>query len=329
MATASNLGFPRIGYHRQLKQATEKYWAKQLSAQELLETGRLIRAKNWQMQKEAGISHVPSNDFSFYDHILDAAITFGAIPKYCIDEINTGQPERTLELYFNLARGRTDENRPGHTDVPVTALEMTKWFDTNYHYIVPELEANQQFKLCSKKPVEEFLEAKELGIHTRPVIIGPVSFLKLSKMKDGHNNRWSLLPGLLQVYKQLFILLKSAGADCLQIDEPCLVLDIDDETKNAYKSAYESLSNCGLKLLLTTYFGQLGKNLELALSLPTAGIHLDFTDEHNKTFDQHSPNKEPDRRVSDLSSRYSLPDKWPENKILSAGIIDGRNIWAC
>ena len=330
MTISSNLGFPRIGHHRQLKLATEKYWAKQLTAEQLLETGKAIRAKNWQIQKEAGISHIPSNDFSFYDHILDAAITFGAIPKNYIEEISAGagKHEQILELYFNLARGHADEDGDGHKNFPVTALEMTKWFDTNYHYIVPELEADQQFKLCSKKPVEEFLEAKELDIHTRPVIIGPVSFLKLAKMKDGHNNRWSLLPGLLKVYNELFKLLKTAGAEWVQIDEPCLVLDLDDETKNAYKNAYASLSECGLKLLLTTYFGTLAKNMELALGLPTAGIHLDFTDEHNKT-GLDTPDKEPDRRVSDLSSRFFLPDKWPANKILSAGILDGRNIWAC
>jgi 5-methyltetrahydropteroyltriglutamate--homocysteine methyltransferase len=294
-----------------------------------LETGRAIRAKNWQMQKEAGLSHIPSNDFSFYDHILDAAIIFGAIPKHYLKEINTGNRERTLEIYFNLARGRADGNTTEDKDVPATAWEMTKWFGTNYHYIVPELEAEQKFELCSRKPIEEFLEAKELGIYTRPVIIGPVSFLKLAKMKDGHNNRWLLLPGLLQVYRELFNLLKTAGADWIQIDEPCLVLDLDEETKKAYTTAYKTLANCEMKLLLSTYFAPLGENMELALGLPTRGIHIDFTGEQNTSYNQASSDKEPARRAADLMSQFALPTNWPQDKILSAGIIDGRNIWAC
>ena len=312
MAIAANLGYPRLGYHRQLKQAVEKYWVGQIPAQDLLATGKSIRAKNWQLQKDLGIKHIPSNDFSFYDHILDAAITFGALPanlaKGWSPETNKGDSgsmqsapteEKRLQHYFHLARGSAD----------MPAMEMTKWFDTNYHYIVPELSINQEFKLLSHKPLDDFLEAKALDIHTRPVIIGPVSFLILAKMKEAQSDRWLLLDRLLPVYLELFKLLADAGADWIQIDEPCLALDLEAPVKKAYKTAYEFLSKSSLKLLLTTYFNQLGDNLALALNLPTTGIHLDFAHERGEDVD-------------------SIAAIWPKNKVLSAGLIDGRNVWA-
>ncbi len=309
MAIASNLGFPRIGHHRVLKQATEKYWAGQSSIEELIETGKSIRASNWQMQKDFGIEHIPSNDFSFYDHILDAAITFGVIPKnYLGPSSRERGATEYLDLSFHLARGCANTKCSRHPGQTLPALEMTKWFDTNYHYIVPTLEANQDFDLYFPKPVQDFLEAKALGIKTRPVIIGPVSFLLLSKLQNPDSDRWTLLPKLLSVYTKLFSELEKAGADWIQIDEPCLVVDLDAKAKKAFVDAYAGLSKTSAKLLLATYFGPLEDNLELALQLPTAGIHLDFVS-HNQ-----------------LPSLHPL---WAKNKILSAGVVDGHNIWIC
>jgi len=319
MAIASNLGFPRIGYQRQLKQITEKYWAGQVSAKELLNTGKALRAKNWQLQKVAGIEQIPSNDFSFYDHILDAAITFGVIPEHYLKIVSANSDlSNNMDLYFHLARGCANEKCPLHPGKTMPALEMTKWFDTNYHYIVPELKTNQEFKLYSQKPIHDFLEAKALGIHTRPVIIGPVSFLILAKLEDEKTDRFSLLPKLLPIYLELLNHLKNAGADWVQIDEPCLVLDLDSQANQSFETAYAYLSKCNLKLLLTTYFGSLGENFELAVSLPTAGLHMDLTGD---TIDKAT--------AAGISANTLIPNSWPKNKILSAGVVDGRNIWIC
>ncbi len=309
MVIASNLGFPRIGNHRQLKQITEKYWSGKASLNELIDTGKTLRAKTWQLQKDAGIEQIPSNDFSFYDHILDAAIIFGIIPEHYL-KIAAGNTNlsNNLDIYFHLARGCANDQCSLHSGKTMPALEMTKWFDTNYHYIVPELKTNQEFKLYSKKPIQDFLEAKALGIITRPVIIGPVSLLMLAKLENDNTDRFLLLPKLLPVYLELFKHLQAAGANWIQIDEPCLVLDLDAKAKQAFKTAYEALYKSGLKVLLATYFGALGDNLNLALNLPTAGIHLDFV-------------REPDFTLEAIN--------WPKNKILSAGVVDGRNIWIC
>jgi len=328
MAIASNLGFPRIGYHRQLKQATEKYWAGKASAQELLDVGRSIRVQNWQIQKDAGIEHIPSNDFSFYDHILDTAVMLGAIPDHYLKtstastsldhaiihgavpahDLEGSLKNSSLDISFHLARGCANEKCALHPGQTVAAWEMTKWFDTNYHYIVPTLKSDQQFQLLYQQPLWYFLEAKSQGISTRPVIIGPVSFLMLCKIEDPDTDRFTLLPSLLPVYLKLLNLLKIAGAEWVQIDEPCLILDLDSKAKQAYKDAYEYFSKSSLKLLLTAYFCRLGDNLELALNLPTAGIHLDYIAGDNLE---------------------SVASRWPQGKVLSAGVVDGRNIWVC
>ena len=235
---------------------------------------------------------------------------FGIIPELYLKNNSENKDLSTdIDLYFHLARGCANEQCLLHIGKSMPALEMTKWFDTNYHYIVPELKSNQEFKLHSQKPVNDFLEAKELGIHTRPVIIGPVSFLMLAKLEDEKaGDRFLLLPKLLSVYLELFKHLENAGVTWIQIDEPYLVLDLDSKTKKAFQTAYEYLSQSKLKLLLTTYFGSLGENLDLAINLPTAGIHLDFV-------------REPEFTLETI--------KWPKNKILSAGVVDGRNIWIC
>jgi 5-methyltetrahydropteroyltriglutamate--homocysteine methyltransferase len=212
---AGNLGYPRIGSHRELKFALERFWSSECSSQELEAAARDLRAVRWRIQAEAGIVHIPSNDFSLYDHVLDAAVLVGAIPA------RYGPHLKDLDLptYFAMARG--NKSTP--------AMEMTKWFDTNYHYIVPEFEPGMEFRLASRKPVEEFLEAKALGFTTRPVLLGPVSLALLGK---AHGSRWgraTIAQALVGVYQEVLIELAAAGADWVQMDEPCLGLDLPEE----------------------------------------------------------------------------------------------------
>ncbi|MFT3964523.1 MAG: 5-methyltetrahydropteroyltriglutamate--homocysteine S-methyltransferase [Sphingobium sp.] len=310
--TAANLGFPRIGPRRELKTATEAFWAGKIDQAALLDTAKALRAATWDRQKAAGIQLIPSNDFSFYDQVLDTSVMVGAIP-----DIYRGLGAAdSLAVYFAMARGtRTDvveescAHGHGHgsgSDVP--AQEMTKWFDTNYHYMVPEVVPGQSFTLSTLKPVEHFREAKALGHHTRPVILGPVTWLLLAKSKEEGFDPLTLLPSLLPVYAELLGKLRDAGADWVQIDEPALVLDLSNDARAAYRSAYAELAKVdGLRIMLATYFGELGDNLETALALPVAGLHLDLV-------------RAPEQLVSVLSK--GRPDL-----ILSLGIIDGRNIW--
>ena len=305
----ATLGVPRIGRHRELKFALESYWSGKSSADDLLGTARKLRAENWIEQRERGVTKIPSNDFSLYDHVLDTTVMVGAIPS----RYGWTGGEVPLDLYFAMARGSQSEEASdcGHPDHRhgVTALEMTKWFDTNYHYMVPELADDQAFSLASTKPVDHFLEAKALGIHTRPVILGPITFLKLAKSHHEGFNPVSLLPSLLPVYEELLRRLRLAGADWVQIDEPALVLDLVPNERNAFEFAYSKLSSAasGLKLMLATYFGALGDNLDTALSLPVAGLHVDLA---------RAPEQlEPVGRLA------------PKEMVLSLGLIDGRNVW--
>ncbi|MEW5424997.1 5-methyltetrahydropteroyltriglutamate--homocysteine S-methyltransferase [Amorphus sp. 3PC139-8] len=294
IATAT-LGTPRIGPRRELKFALESYWAGKLSEADLQETAVELRAKNWERQKARGIDRIPSNDFTFYDHVLDTAVMVGAIPEaYGWD--GGAVP---LSTYFAMARGNEQ----------VPALEMTKWFDTNYHYMVPEFSPDQTFRLASAKPVDEFKEAKALGHHTRPVLLGPVTFLALGKSMDGGLDPIALIDRLVPVYAELLGRLAEAGADWVQIDEPCLVLDLDEGTRQAIRATYQALAKAvpSLKIMLTTYFGALGDNLETALSLPVAGLHVDLV-------------RAPDQL--DAVAKGLRP-----GQVLSLGAIDGRNIW--
>ena len=269
----ATLGYPRIGSNRELKKATEAFWAHNILKDDLEKAGYEIRKTNWLLQKNAGIDIIPSNDFSFYDQVLDMCCLLGAIPERfsssceCID----------LDTYFSMARGQESAQ----------AMEMTKWFDTNYHYIVPEFKKNQKFKLSSRKPFNEFQEALKLGIKTRPVIIGPVTFLKLGKLKEKDFNVFSLLDLLLPVYVSLLTQLKNLGADWVQIDEPVLVLDPDEDTKTAIKKTYNIFSKeiPGLNLMLTSYFGSLGENLKLVSELPVSGVHVDLVRGQNQLND--------------------------------------------
>jgi len=262
----SNLGFPRIGAKRELKRALESHWRGEIDAQQLQQQAAALRLAHWQLQQQAGADVVPCNDFSLYDAVLDTAFLFDIIP----DRYRALANADPLQGYFAMARGVQKDG----VDLP--ALEMTKWFDTNYHYLVPELAANQHFTLRGDKPVAEFLEARAAGFAARPVLLGPVSLLRLAKTVDGSDWR-ALLPALLPVYAQLLSQLKAAGADWVQIDEPVLVLDQTEADRQAYRLAYETLASGERpKLLLTTYFGALDDNLELAVSLPADGLHIDL-----------------------------------------------------
>ena len=308
----ANLGFPRIGRQRELKFALEDFWSGKSDEATLQAKARALRAAHWQHQREAGISIIPSNDFSLYDHVLDLAVMTGAIP----DGYGwTGGPVSIATL-FALARGSASTacntcacNGQHSGDAEAKpALEMTKWFDTNYHYLVPELHAGQTFSLTGNKPLEHFREAAALGIHTRPVILGPVTFLTLAKTRDGSASL-ALLEKLLPVYGQILKELKAAGADWVQMDEPCLVTSLSTIEKEALVQAYRYFAAevPGLSLMLATYFGGLEDNLETALSLPVAGLHVDLV-----------------RAPQPLAP---LLANAPEHLRLSLGIIDGRNVW--
>jgi 5-methyltetrahydropteroyltriglutamate--homocysteine methyltransferase len=291
MTRSANLGFPRIGLHRELKKSLELYWKGAIDAAALHATGKELRARHWRLQRDAGIDVIPSNDFSFYDHMLDMTAMLGAAPPRFAGIADPDQ------LYFAMARGTKD----------APAMEMTKWFDTNYHYIVPELHRGQTFRLASNKALEHFLEARALGIRTRPVIVGPVTWLSLGKAKDEGLDPLSLLDAVLPVYAELLATLKAAGADWAQIDEPALVLDLTDAQRKAFSHAYEVLAPIAPKIMLTTYFGALLDNTELAARLPVAGLHVDLV-------------RAPDQLPAVLAAI-------PSDKVLSVGVIDGRNIW--
>ena len=299
MLKTANLGFPRIGANRELKKAVEGYWKKKISAAELESTAAQIRKNNWQLHQQNQISHIPSNDFSYYDQTLDTICLFGAVPdrfKY------SGEGNIDLDLYFAMARGA---QRDG---VDVTAMEMTKWFDTNYHYIVPEFKQGQKFKISSSKIFDQYLEAKNQGIETRPVILGPVSFLVLGKSVDG-SNKFDLSDSLLSCYEELFVKLADAGVKDLQIDEPCLVTDLSQEAKSLYTKAYGQLkqSSQNINLHLATYFEALEENADLAFGLETASVHVDL--------------------VRGLNQLDQVLRSVQDGQTLSLGVVDGRNIW--
>ncbi|GGF47292.1 5-methyltetrahydropteroyltriglutamate--homocysteine S-methyltransferase [Echinicola rosea] len=297
-----NLGYPRIGSKRQLKKACEAYWAGKIPLNDLKKTAEEIRETNWKLQQEAGLDLIPSNDFSFYDQVLDMAFTVGAIPER-YHEILTEQKKPEIDLYFAMARGYQKEG------LDIIAMEMTKWFDTNYHYIVPEFTKGQQFKLFSTKVLDEFKEAKRLGVHTKPVLLGPVSFLLLGKEKEDGFHRLDLLKQLLPVYIDVLKKLEALNADWVQIDEPFLAMDLGDDEKSAVQWAYGEIKKAvpGLKILLTTYFGSLGDNLGFVAGLPVCGLHVDLV-----------------RAPEQLDA---VLEAIPPNMSLSLGVVDGRNIW--
>ena len=300
--SVASLGFPRIGPRRELKFALEKFWAGTISQDELEEAAQGLRTATWARQKALGVDWLPSNDFSLYDHVLDTSVMLGAIPaRY---GLASGQAAG-LETYFAMARGATGGATCGHAHGSVTAGEMTKWFDTNYHFIVPEIEPETRLQLGHIKPLEDYLEAKAQGFETRPVILGPVTWLSLAK--EYGSDPFDLLEEVLALYATVLARLEEAGAEWVQIDEPILVTDLTDRQRRAFTRAYAKLGRAGPKIMLATYFGGLENNLSLAASLPVAGLHIDLA-----------------RAPEQLDAVVKAV---PQNRLLSLGVVDGRNIW--
>lgn len=298
----NNLGYPRIGARRELKKACEQYWSGKISSEELYNIASVIREKNWEAQKTAGIDLIPCNDFSFYDHVLDTSAMVGNIPERYgkINSINNSE----LDIYFAMARGYQKNG------IDVTAMEMTKWFDTNYHYIVPEFHKNQKFQCGSQKIVKEFIEAKNIiGINAKPVLLGPVSYLLSGKEKENNFHRIDLIDNLLHVYTEILQSLVNNGAEWIQIDEPFLVTDLTKEEKEIFTFCYNEIRKqvTDIKILLATYFGDLKDNTALAVSLPVDALHIDLV-------------RAPEQMDIVLNNA-------PDNLILSLGLVDGRNIW--
>lgn len=301
MAITHNLGFPRIGAKRELKFALESYWKGQTSRDELKATGAELRRRHWQDQ--AGLDLAPVGDFSFYDQVLDLSFTLGNLPERV-----QGFHGDTLDNYFRVARGRSAQSAEEHAHCcgGVAAGEMTKWLDTNYHYIVPEFSANTEFKLDASRLLEQLAEAKAQGVKAKPVIVGPVTYLAIGKAKDD-SDKLALLERLLPVYAELLNTLAAEGVEWVQVDEPILVTELSPEWQHAFDLAYHQLKGCRVKILLATYFGQLLENRYLATHLPVAGLHIDLTGGRD-----------------DLGV---LVDQLSEHKVLSLGVISGRNIW--
>ncbi|AOV18599.1 5-methyltetrahydropteroyltriglutamate--homocysteine S-methyltransferase [Acidihalobacter aeolianus] len=296
MTTTHNLGYPRIGPRRELKRALEAYWSGRIDREALLAEARAVRDARWRDQADAGIDLIPVGDFSLYDHVLDTSALLGCVPP----RFSEAGERVDLDTYFRMARGRAPSGDPAD------ACEMTKWFDTNYHYIVPEFAPDQTFRIASETLFDEVVEAQTQGYRVKPVILGPISYLWLGKMKGGADDRLALLDNLLPVYGEILYRLAGLGVDWVQIDEPALVLDLPPAWRAAYEPAYNRLQGRGPKRLLATYFGSLEENLGLACGLPVDGLHLDGV------------------RASELAQ---AADRLPGYKVLSAGVIDGRNVW--
>ena len=296
--TTSIIGFPRIGEHRELKFATEKYFRKEISAEELQATAKGLRAKHWRLAQERGVDQIPSNDFSLYDTFLDTAVLFNIVPEQ-VQAIDLSE----LDKYFALARGYQGEKGD------VRALPMKKWFNTNYHYIVPKFEANTQVKLAGHKLFDEFQEAKDLGIHTRPVLVGPFTLLRLAEYAEGVNPVQFIEP-LVAAYKEVFRRLADLGATDIQLDEPALVKDISELELTLFDKLYQGLlaDKAGLSVLLQTYFGDVRDVYSHLVQLPVEAIGLDFLE---------------GRKTLDLVKEHGFP----ADKVLYAGVVNGKNIW--
>jgi len=299
MATTHNLGFPRIGAQRELKFAQERYWRGEIDQAELLKTGHQLRSLNW--QRQSTLDYLPVGDFSFYDQVLDMSFTLGNIPSRASNLHTDGAAE--LDTYFRVARGRSAHDSDCSC---IHAGEMTKWFDTNYHYIVPEFTHETVFTLKPENVLTQIAEAKAQHKNIKPVIIGPVTYLWLGKEKDG-SNKLDLLDQLLTTYQALLATFADQGIEWVQIDEPILVTELDKHWKNALRKSYELLQESPVKLLLATYFGELKENLSLVSQLPVDGVHLDAINARHEV--------EP------------LIDSLPNHSLVSLGVINGRNIW--
>lgn len=294
------LGYPRIGSNRELKKANEQYWQGKISLEELLEVGKTIRQNNWKLQKEAGIDLIPCNDFSFYDQTLDWSLMVGAVPTRYAE---IAEKKSLQDLYFAMARGYQKEG------LDITAMAMTKWFDTNYHYLVPEFYKNQSFQLFSEKVIEDFKEAKSLGYNAKPVLLGLITYLLLGREKEEGFNRLDLAQNLLPVYIEILQKLQAEGAEYVQFDEPYLVMDLCDKAKQLYQEIYAEIRRQfpDLKIIIATYFDGLKDNLQLATSLPINILHIDLV-----------------RNPEQLDDVLAVI---PDHLELSLGVVDGRNIW--
>ena len=296
------LGYPRIGANRELKKACENYWAGKIELQALLQTSRTITKQNWALQQAAGIDLIPCNDFSFYDQVLDFTLSIGAIPAR-FNTVALNKKNTELDLYFAMARGYQKDN------IDITAMEMTKWFDTNYHYIVPEFVKNQEFKYFSNSIVNEFIAAKKEGFNPKTVLIGPITYLLLGKEKEEGFDRIDLIQNLLPVYFEIIHDLINHGANTIQFDEPFLALDLDEKSKTAYQEVYKKIRKefPQLTIQVATYFDGLKDNTALAINLPIDILHLDLVRDENQI----------DEILNQIPSQLKL----------SLGLVDGRNIW--
>ena len=300
----NNLGYPRVGAHRELKKASELYWQGKASRNELFAAARKIREENWKLQQDAGIDLIPCNDFSFYDQVLDTSLMLGVIPQRYTEVLTKNSQNSEIDLYFAMARGYQKDG------LDITAMEMTKWFDTNYHYIVPEFTADQQFRIFSDKVFEEFNLAKQLtGVTPKPVLIGPVSYLLLGKEKEAGFDKIDLIKEVVTVYVEILKKLQEQGAVWVQLDEPFLVMDLTQKEKDAFIYAYKEIKKqCPeIKTLLATYFDSLNENTSLAVNLPVTALHIDLV-----------------RAPQQLDAVLTQA---PEKLCLSLGVVDGRNIW--
>ncbi|MGE8497637.1 MAG: 5-methyltetrahydropteroyltriglutamate--homocysteine S-methyltransferase [Pseudomonas sp.] len=301
MAVSHSLGFPRIGRDRELKKALEAYWKGELDEAGLRTVGRDLRAAHWQLQKDAGIDLLPVGDFAWYDQVLTHSLSFGVIPERF--RPHSGKP--TLDTLFGMARGVSHGSCCGGAH----AQEMTKWFDTNYHYLVPEFTVDQRFQLSWEQLFDEVGEAHALGHTVKPVLIGPLTYLWLGKAKGDAFDKLELLDRLLPVYGEILQRLAAQGVEWVQIDEPILVLDLPQDWKNAFERAYNILQREPGKKLIATYFGGLEDNLGLAANLPVDGLHIDLV---------RAPEQYP-----------TILDRLPAYKVLSLGVVNGRNVWRC
>jgi 5-methyltetrahydropteroyltriglutamate--homocysteine methyltransferase len=300
MSTTHTLGFARIGKKRQLKRALEAYWQGHLSQDELIATGKTLRAEHWQLQTQAGIDLVPVGDFAFYDHILNTSLLFGVVPK----RHQSSHGHIDFDTQFRIARGRAPSGPQA------AASDMTKWFNTNYHYLVPEFADNQSFELTDLALLQHIEEARELGLQFKVVLVGPITYLHCGKVSSG-GDKLALLPALLQAYQQLLDRLNEQQVDWVQIDEPVLAVELAPDWLQAFETSYRQLQKGQLKLLLTSYFGNIHSYLPKLSALPFDGIHLDFCAESINL-------------STDLSNAETeIPDHW----VFSAGVINGRNIW--
>lgn len=294
------VGFPRVGKQRELKFASEKYFRGELDEKELFKTAEELRKEHWEWQKANGIQYISSNDFSFYDGVLDTAVLLNVIPE-CYR--NLGMSE--IDTYFAMARGY--QGKAG--DVP--ALAMKKWFNTNYHYIVPEIEKETKIQLKGNKPFEEYREAKSLGIQTKPVLLGPFTFLKLAKYVENESAA-DYADSMAAAYREILEKFNELDAEWIQLDEPALVTDLSKEDIHLFETLYQQilLSKGKLKILLQTYFGDIRDCYENAAALDFDGIGLDFLE---------------GKKTQDLIKTYGFP----KDKVLFAGLINGKNIWKC